>query len=688
MGRWLALGALLLGALCAHAAAPAQEDEAAAMARKVFEALKAGDTAALGALVDFDQRSADRVARYQQQDRWADMDEAARADMQLNLLLDWTEPLQDFNRRATIISLEPVADPDAGQGPVPQRRILKIVARNPFSGQVCDILVVLNPGLRLLDVVQGDPYRAGENPAGLDGLQPRAYFTAGPPDESSWPKNLPDDELDHIDASALVDSLLGAKPGTSIADARQQLHAHPNPSVALLVERLGQMDAQPEPDAAQQALLVAVLEQITGHKTPWLPAKPPGLDDATWRARNHDMVRDWCRWYAAQGWHFVVQPPPTAAQLAAAPVPTAPPAGRAPPPKPPGSTRPAGSSTPPVVAARPSSRDLLLPAAAELTLRFQGRQVTGREVEPALAPALKEALNDWAETCTKLQLTVVSTGKPDFLVIGRAQDATLDSAANWMDEALALLDPVVPVIEPRQPKTVVAVFFDLPASRTPFWGSLLDELVRRRLLLETTAGELRSAPAGLLRRQAPLFLQPTWDLGEDSADGGGEFQLGNEVAGKFAQCLVTTRCGELPRPVLWGLDYVVEMQLFTTVYQFDSEGFMATADHFDWPVRTKQMLAKAMKARDFSLGALAAKDASAGKPEDAQMIIWAALEWMRRQQPAALAKLLKDLAALQTATGPRYATSWTPAPDATAQAMAATLDAVDAKALHAWLDAM
>jgi hypothetical protein len=283
---------------------------------------------------------------------------------------------------------------------------------------------------------------------------------------------------------------------------------------------------------------------------------------------------------------------------------------------------------------------------------------------------------------------VVSTGSPDFLVIGRAPDATLDEAARWMDEALALLDPVVPVVEPRQPKTIVALFFDLPASRTPFWGSLLDDLVRRRLLLETTAEELRSAPAGLLRRQAPLFLQPTWDLGEASADGGGEFQLGNEVAGKLAQCLVTTRCGELPRPILWGLDYVVELQLFTTVYQFDSEGFMATADHFDWPVRTKQMLAKAMKARTFSLAELAARDGSAGKPEDAQMITWATLEWMRREQPAALAKLLKDLAALQTATGPRYATSWTPAPDVTAAAMKDTVDAVDAKALHAWLDAM
>ena len=160
------------------------------------------------------------------------------------------------------------------------------------------------------------------------------------------------------------------------------------------------------------------------------------------------------------------------------------------------------------------------------------------------------------------------------------------------------------------------------------------------------------------------------------------------MAGKLAQCLVTTRCGELPRPILWGLDYVVELQLFTSVYQFDSEGFMATADHFDWPVRTKQMLAKAMKARTFSLAELAARDGSAGKPEDAQMITWASLEWMRREKPAALAKLLKDLAALQTTTGPRYATSWTPAPDVTAAAMKDTLDAVDAKELHAWLDEM
>jgi hypothetical protein len=702
MARWLArlaAGALLLAALPAPARAQSEEDAAAA--RKVFEALKGEDPDALGALVDFDRRSAERVARYQQAQTWSAMAEDERAILKENLLLDWIEWAPEFNRRAQVFQVQAIRDPDAGQGAVPDRRILRLLMRNVYTGTMCDILITLTPDRRLLDIDQGEPYAAGDNPDGVDGRLPRPFFTAPPPDIGSWPP-LPDDQPDHRDATAMVDALLAAAPGPALAEARGRLHKYPRPCVAALVERLATIDAQPAPDAPQQALIGIVLQQITGHGQTWWPYQPASMDEATWRATNRANVRDWCRWHAAQGWIFEAQPVPASALLAVAPVPGPPAAGKRPPPPAPG---PAGAppATPPVASAPPASapagaappantargtkRELLFPAAADLPLRFQGRPATGREVESSLAPSVKEALNDWADICTKLKLTVVTTGSSDFLVIGGAPEESLDAAAKWITEALELLDPVVPVVEGREPKTIVAVLFDQPTTKTPTWGSLLDDLVRRRVLLDTTAAEMRTAPAGLLRRQAPLFLQPVFDLGE-AIDGGGEFQLGNEVVGKLTQCLVTQRCGELPRGILWGLDYVVEMQMFATVYQFDSEGFMATADHFDWPTRTKQALAKAMKARDFSLGALAARDADAAKPTDAQMITWAALEWMRREQPEGLGKLLVDLAALQTVTGPRYATAWTPEPEPTVKATRDTLDAVDAKAVHAWLDAM
>jgi hypothetical protein len=62
------------------------------------------------------------------------MDEAARADMQLNPLLT-DRAAAGLNRRATIITLQLSRTPTPARGLQPERRILKIVARNPFSGQ-------------------------------------------------------------------------------------------------------------------------------------------------------------------------------------------------------------------------------------------------------------------------------------------------------------------------------------------------------------------------------------------------------------------------------------------------------------------------------------------------------------------------------------------------------------------------
>ena len=205
-------------------------------------------------------------------------------------------------------------------------------------------------------------------------------------------------------------------------------------------------------------------------------------------------------------------------------------------------------------------------------------------------------------------------------------------------------------------------------------------------MLEQTAETLRADPAGLLRRQAAFFLQPTWDMAGNAASGDDEFRFGNELVGKFAQCLATSRCGELPPTILWGLGYLAEIAEFDSVYQFNTTGFVATGDHFDWRTRTAQHVEKLRKHKDSSLGALAAREDDAGRAIQSQMVTWGALAYLAEEQPEALDGLLRALAALQAEVDRRgRASVWRGDADRTREALQAGLDAIDLKDLETWL---
>jgi hypothetical protein len=683
----------------------AQSMEEMSVARDFARAVGAGDTATLTQLADFERRAAERLARGLDPHHWSELDADARQLAIEFALDDWTGSARGFNRSAKLVSVESVPDPDAGLGPVPDRHILRLVLQRISTGEYRDLLLSLTPDLRVLDVQQGEPYAAGENPDGPAGLRPPRQLAA-PAAGVRWPDNIED----ALRQEALRDvETLASAPAEGVEAALETLHRLGRPAVAALLERLVELDAAAAPNVLTQSRLLYALGHITGRAAAVVPA-PSGADAAVAAATGaaaadpptatHAAVQDWLVWHADHGWSFVPVPLEGSAPVTdAAPAPaeagpaTAPPAApdtAAPPPeagKPP--LDPATAPTPPAPPTplftmpprSPEARAALFPAAAELKFRYAGRRVSGRDVDAQLAPELREALNDWAETAQRLELSVVSTGRPEVLVIGRASDQLLEQAAAAMDDAAQLLAPLVPVLPPRDTHTVVAFVFDEKGYRTPAWVGLLDDIVKRELAFAEDIEPLRKQARALTRRQAPFFIQPTWDLA-----GEGEFKLANEFAGKFAQCFVTSRAGELPPCVLWGFDALVELRLYKGVYNLNTTGFVFTADHFDWAVRTKQMLEHRLKGKDFSLAAQAADASAAGQAIEAQMITWAVLDYLS-EHPADLARLLGELAAVQDAADPEHTQwTWRVPPVQTEGALARGLEGLDPKHLANWLD--
>lgn len=713
----LALLLLALGLLAPRC--DAQDEAQLETLRRLVDALRGNDFRTLAELTDFEGRAAERLARGLDDAPWGQLDELERLGRQQLVLREWAGSGQGFNQRASFAGAEPVADPDQGLGPVPDRSIVRLRLRHQTSGQYRDLLVVLAPDRRVLDLEQGPPYHAGANPAGEQGLLPVARLSSPLPATLTWPADQDADERDS--ATELVDALLAAPDAGARALARERLQRSPHVAVAALLERLVALEAPPGPDTDAQAPLVEALEQITGRDTPWSPAPMPGVSREDWLSSNGATLAAWLRWHAEQGWTFAAAPivdplePALLERIETAPLPAMDrwterlaqqledardpedaPAGAAAPttaapdpaPAPPVPDQPA--SPPPAAEARPrppGPRDILFRDAADMELSHRGRKTTGREIESLLAPEQREALNAWAQPARDLGLTIVLGERPEHLVLGFKPGPLMVQAAGWLDDAAARLAPAVPVLPPREPRCVVALLFDAEDSRSPAWGRLLDDLVARQLLLETSAAELRLEPAGLLRRQAGLFLQPTWDMAGNAAAGDDEFRAGNEVVGKFAQCLLTARCGEMPATILWAIDYVAEIERFDSVYQFDTTGFVASADHFDWRKRTAQHLAKLAKQKNASLGAIVAQLDQAGRPSQPQMIAWGALAWLLDHRPEALAPLLTDLAALQSEVDRRGRSSvWRGDADRTREVLAAHLDALDPKALQDWLD--
>jgi hypothetical protein len=298
-----------------------------------------------------------------------------------------------------------------------------------------------------------------------------------------------------------------------------------------------------------------------------------------------------------------------------------------------------------LVAQSPAAGEGTTAAATPLWLR--GKQTTRGQVESQLSAPVREALDQWAEAAERLDLAIHLGQAPEYIVLGRAQDDVLTDATKWMDDTFALLDGLVPLSASRSRKATIAILVDEKLVHSKGWGELLSELQQRKLLVDKAVDYLRDDPEGVTFRSTPLFLQPTFDL-----TGEGEFQLGNEVAHKFAQCLLTIRTGQQPDEILWGLGYVVEQRLFESSYHYRLREFVYTSSHFDWKREARKQLDSRRKAKNFSFAPFALDDATAGKPQASQLLVWAALSYLSQADPPALSGMLLELSAIQAEADP------------------------------------
>ena len=324
--------------------------------------------------------------------------------------------------------------------------------------------------------------------------------------------------------------------------------------------------------------------------------------------------------------------------------------------------------------------------ADDVTLVFAGKTTTRSKIESRLAPPVREALDHWVPIAENLGLEIALGERPGHIVIGHAPTKMLVDAAKWMDKAFDLLDPLVPQAEGRPVKATVAVLFDQDGVSGGAWGGLLAVLVNEKLMTREAADHLHRNFEGLLLRQAPLFLQPTFDIAGDASAGDDEFRLGNEVVHKAAQCLLTMRTGQQPAALLWGLAYVAEIKLFDSVYHFNRAGFVAVEDHTGWSGEARDALAERSKAKNFSLAALAADDSVAGLAEPAQMLTWAGLAYLSQKKPKELRAMWDELAKAQLEADPLgMAPIYRGDPERTLEILRGTLDGIDPQELSAFL---
>ena len=136
-------------------------------------------------------------------------------------------------------------------------------------------------------------------------------------------------------------------------------------------------------------------------------------------------------------------------------------------------------------------------------------------------------LDRWSGPAERLGLLVVLGERSEHLVLGHAKEKQLVEAARWMDQAFALVDPLVPVAEGRSSKPTVAILMDQDSQRSEAWAGLLDELGRQQLLIPEAVAQLAAGVQGVTLRQTPLFVQPTFDVAGNAAAGDDEFRLGN-----------------------------------------------------------------------------------------------------------------------------------------------------------------
>jgi hypothetical protein len=334
-------------------------------------------------------------------------------------------------------------------------------------------------------------------------------------------------------------------------------------------------------------------------------------------------------------------------------------------------------------AAQPPARQDAAPRSKDedTSLLVGGKSSPRSKVDAQLPALVREALDQWTEAADRLELRIAVGETPEHIVLGHADDKTLAAAAKWMDDTFTCLDALVPRAGGRTPKVTIAILVDQEYTRSPAWSELLAELQARQILIAEAADYLRREPEGLTVRQTPLFLQPTFDL-----TGEGEFQLGNEVAHKYAQCLLTIRTGQLPDAVLWGLGYVVEQDLFESSYHLRLREFVYSSSHHDWKGEARRQLEAHRKDKGFSLAALAVKDEIAGRPEADQIMVWAALSYLAHNQPDRLKSLLLELSTLHAEADPSgVAPLYRGEPASTLAVLGGVLDALERSELTGWL---
>ncbi len=642
------------------------------LASIVIRALRGGDERTLAQITDFRLRSEEGVARGAARGRWEDLDELGQLLFIQDTVQGWLGADAHHFESGTLYNIRVLEDPDAGWGPVPDRHVLQTVVKASRSGRLLDLVLVASPDFLVLDLQFGESYSAGHNPLGEAGLQPESR-----PELTQlrvvWPEVL--DDFDRDSMGELVDGLLAAQRPPERKEVTEALHRNPRAAVAALLERILEMSDAGTPDAVAQRLLFDALETITGRSSAFSAVARFGTDDGAWESANQADLAAWMRWHGRHGGTFAAVPVenplmPTHRERPVGPsdddpgedgsVAQAPPSpGREPPrepvpvPEPKPDSEPApgktDSSGGPRVTIRKGTkprapRALLREDTAALEILWGDKLVTAGEVAEQIPTPVRRLLDSWSKEILALELRVCLSGNPDHVVMGRVADQVLIDAALKMDEAWEILEPALPLLVKRTARPTLAVLFDQQASRDQeFWDGLLSALASKRALLPEEVAQLSQEPDGVMARNVPMFLQPTWDQAGNAAAGDDEFRLVNEIAHKFTQCFLTQRTGQLPQSIRWGLGHLIEIRLQNSVYQFNTSGFVAVGDHFDWSRRAERLLEKASRKRKFNLGSLLLGAEEPAGDMDQAVMVWGVLEGLLALDAVQFTSLLEAL---------------------------------------------
>jgi hypothetical protein len=687
------------------------------LASQLIKALRQSDARTLGQLTDFSARMAEEIARGKSRRTWETMDELDRVVASAETTDLWLGAEPRHFESGTLYNIRLLEDPDAGWGPVSNRRIIQVVVKSARSGQLLDMVIVATPDGMALDLRFGSLYAQGFNPLGEEGLQPE-----GRPNLKDqrvhWPSEL--DQFDLEEATELVDQLLNDPNPRERKRVVEFLHRNPRAAVAELLERVLELDEADSPDRIQQRSLIDALETITGRTSSFVAIPRFKQDEGSIDALNAAAIETWLRWQQRHGATFVAAPVDsplvpthrerplassseakdkdsgeTAAGAALAPPRSRPsPATTPPKPTPSASPEEGASRTPTVVIRkinRPrATRAPLKDQAASLQILWGDREVTAGEVADQIPASVRRVLDAWAEAIITLDLRVCLSGNPDHVVLGRAPDAVLIEAAKSMDQAWELLDPRLPQLTKRTARPVLSILFDQQAQNDgAFWNNLLDELQRKRALTETDVERLARDPNGVMVRNVPMFLQPTYDQAGNAAAGDDEFRASNEIVHKFAQCLLTQRAGQMPESIRWGIGHLAENEIRQSVYQFNTTGFVATGDHFGWANRAHRLLEKAAKKRKFSAPEVLLGIGNRAGDTDAAVMVWGLMAGVLSWNSAQFSAMLEALAEVHADQDPYGVAEYYQGDESAAvAALELRLAELDMKEILAQLEAM